>query len=107
MCGRVSTDWRQVSRDELLWRRLLQRDWNVDTGVGLAPGKRSWRHEYLRLWKHSPLLETETLKGHTHQVLHVSFSHNGKYFATCSKDGYILVQKSSPVPILVPSLLLA
>jgi len=40
---------------------------------------------------HTPLIETEVLKEHSHQVLHVSFSHNGKMFATCSKDGYILV----------------
>jgi len=43
---------------------------------------------------HTPLIETEVLKEHSHQVLHVSFSHNGKMFATCSKDGYILVSSS-------------
>jgi F-box/WD-40 domain protein 5 len=58
--------------------------------VGL--GKTSWFSEYLRLWQHTPILESEVLKGHTHQVLHVSFSHNGKYFATCSKDGYVMVK---------------
>lgn len=36
-------------------------------------------------------MQTETLFDHCNQVLHVSFSHNGKYFATCSKDGYVLV----------------
>jgi ABC-type transport system involved in multi-copper enzyme maturation permease subunit len=55
-------------------------------------GKTSWFSEYLRLWQHTPVLETEVLKGHTHQVLHVSFSHNGKYFASCSKDGYVMVK---------------
>jgi len=48
----------------------------------------------MRLWRHIPLYETEELRGHTHQVLHVSFSHNGKYFASCSKDGYILLWDS-------------
>ena len=54
-------------------------------------GKTSWLGEFKRLAYHIPLLETETLREHSHQVLHVSFSHNGKMFATCSKDGYILV----------------
>lgn len=54
-------------------------------------GKTSWLGEFKRLAYHTPLIETEVLKEHSHQVLHVSFSHNGKMFATCSKDGYILV----------------
>ncbi|OXU25372.1 hypothetical protein TSAR_002584 [Trichomalopsis sarcophagae] len=63
-------------------------------------GKTSWLGEFKRLAYHIPLLETETLREHSHQVLHVSFSHNGKMFATCSKDGYILVWNSQyPVAI--------
>ncbi|KAI9565671.1 hypothetical protein GHT06_009463 [Daphnia sinensis] len=87
----VSQTWYRVSRDELLWKSLLKRDWNINPTIGIAPGKTSWFSEYLRLWQHTPILETEVLKGHTHQVLHVSFSHNGKYFATCSKDGYVML----------------
>lgn len=35
---------------------------------------------------------TDDIKdAHGHQVLHVSFSHNGKMFATCSKDGFVIV----------------
>jgi len=110
--ARVSRSWYRVSHDELLWKALFKRDWNINPKIGIAPGieelfeliirytcimlnviegKLSWFDEYVRLWQHTPILETEVLKGHTHQVLHVSFSHNGKYFATCSKDGYILV----------------
>jgi WD40 repeat protein len=37
------------------------------------------------------MMETEVLREHSHQVLHVSFSHSGKMFVTCSKDGLILV----------------
>lgn len=37
---------------------------------------------------------TEVLTQHTHQVLHVSFSNNGKMFSTCSKDGYVIVWTS-------------
>lgn len=56
-----------------------------------SSGKSSWLDEFKRLTYHTPLLETEVLLEHSHQVLHVSFSHNGKMFATCSKDGYVLV----------------
>lgn len=63
-------------------------------------GKTSWLGEFKRLAYHTPLIETEVLKEHSHQVLHVSFSHNGKMFATCSKDGYILVSLSFILQLL-------
>lgn len=52
---------------------------------------RTWRSEFKRLNYHTPWANTEELTDHQHQVLHVSFSHNGKYFATCSKDGSVMV----------------
>ncbi|KAJ8875106.1 hypothetical protein PR048_022997, partial [Dryococelus australis] len=60
-----------------------------------AMGRSSWFDEYKRLTYQIPIVQTEDLREHCHQVLHVSFSHNGKMFATCSKDGYILVWNSS------------
>lgn len=53
----------------------------------------SWLDEFQRLCYHTPIVQAETLTDHINQVLHVSFSHNGLYFATCSKDGYVLVRK--------------
>lgn len=47
--------------------------------------------EYKRLSYHTPHCQTSELKKHTDQVLHVSFAHNGTMFATCSKDGYVVV----------------
>lgn len=41
-----------------------------------------------------PLVLTEVLTEHSHQVLHVSFSNNGKLFSTCSKDGFVIVWSS-------------
>jgi F-box and WD-40 domain protein 5 len=41
-----------------------------------------------------PIVLTEILTEHSHQVLHVSFSNNGKMFATTSKDAYVKVWKS-------------
>ncbi|XP_077267702.1 F-box and WD repeat domain containing 5 isoform X2 [Temnothorax americanus] len=98
--GAVCRSWYRVSRDEFLWKYLFYRTYKIDPDVGIVPGKTSWLGEFKRLAYHTPLIETEVLKEHSHQVLHVSFSHNGKMFATCSKDGYILVWQSQyPVAI--------
>ncbi|KYN12631.1 PREDICTED: F-box/WD repeat-containing protein 5 isoform X1 [Trachymyrmex cornetzi] len=98
--GEVCQSWFRVSRDEFLWKYLFYRTYKIDPDVGIVPGKTSWLGEFKRLTYHTPLIETEVLKEHSHQVLHVSFSHNGKMFATCSKDGYILVWQSQyPVTI--------
>ncbi|TGZ48936.1 Uncharacterized protein DBV15_03380 [Temnothorax longispinosus] len=98
--GAVCRSWYRVSRDEFLWKYLFYRTYKIDPDVGIVPGKTSWLGEFKRLAYHTPLIETEVLKEHSHQVLHVSFSHNGKMFATCSKDGYILVWQSQyPVTI--------
>ncbi|KAG8230942.1 hypothetical protein J437_LFUL002975, partial [Ladona fulva] len=92
--GRTCRSWLEVSYDELLWKELFVEEFGVDSSIGIMPGKNSWYLEYKRLKYHTPIVETEVLKEHTHQVLHVSFAHNGKSFATCSKDGYILVWDS-------------
>lgn len=56
---------------------------------------KTWYQEFKRLCYNIPVVQTETLDNHGNQVLHVSFSHNGKYFATCSKDGCIIVWNST------------
>ncbi|EFN82981.1 F-box/WD repeat-containing protein 5 [Harpegnathos saltator] len=98
--GEVCRSWHRVSHDEFLWKDLFYQTYKIDSDVGIMPGKMSWLGEFKRLAYHTPLIETEVLKEHSHQVLHVSFSHNGKMFATCSKDGYIFVwQSQHPVTI--------
>lgn len=55
-------------------------------------GADSWYGEYKRLTYNIPMVLTDDIQdAHGHQVLHVSFSHNGKMFATCSKDGFVIV----------------
>ena len=34
----VSRDWYRVSKDELLWKSLFKRDWNINPKIGIAPG---------------------------------------------------------------------
>lgn len=90
--------WNEVANDDLLWRLKFQERFRASPSIQLKPGAQSWRHEYQRLSTHIPFVLTQRLEptmeanhGHTHQVLHVSFAHNGEMFATCSKDGYVIV----------------
>jgi F-box/WD-40 domain protein 5 len=90
--SQVCRSWSRVAYDELLWKDLFYRHWKIKRSIPMAPDKYSWREEFLRLNAQTPLLESEVIKQHTDQVLHVSFSHNGEMFATCSKDGFIKVR---------------
>uniref|UniRef100_A0A1B6DP33 F-box domain-containing protein n=2 Tax=Clastoptera arizonana TaxID=38151 RepID=A0A1B6DP33_9HEMI len=88
--------WNKISYDELLWKHLFYKDYKIDPSIGIMPGKTSWLNEYKRLCYHTPTVCSELLTDHhAHQVLHVSFSHNGTMFATTSKDGYIIVWNST------------
>ncbi|XP_064650003.1 F-box/WD repeat-containing protein 5-like [Lineus longissimus] len=89
--SQVCRSWSRVAYDELIWKDLFYRYWKIKRSIPMAPDKYSWREEFQRLYAHTPLLESEVIKQHTDQVLHVSFSHNGEMFATCSKDGFIKV----------------
>ena len=82
--------WNRVSLDESLWKDLLHREINDRPGH-LAEGKVSWQEEVKRVRYHIPTILTETLTEHTDEVLHVSFSHNGKLFSTTSKDATLKV----------------
>ncbi|KAJ4428297.1 hypothetical protein ANN_24315 [Periplaneta americana] len=93
--GLTCRSWLRVSYDEFLWKDLFYYNFKIDPSVKIVPGKTSWLAEYKRLSYHTPVVQTEVLKEHSHQVLHVSFAHNGKMFATCSKDGYVLVWDSN------------
>lgn len=65
-------------------------------------GAESWYNEYRRLTNNIPMVLTDDIKdAHGHQVLHVSFSHNGKMFATCSKDGFVIVSYHAYLFILL------
>lgn len=88
--GRVCQSWFRVACDEFLWKALFHLEWNVPLNVGLPPG-RTWREEFKRLKWYVPVEEVEVIKGHRDEVLHVSFSHDGKSFASCSKDGFVKV----------------
>ncbi|XP_011204891.1 F-box/WD repeat-containing protein 5 isoform X1 [Bactrocera dorsalis] len=87
--------WFTLSNDELMWKQKFLLHYKVEPTIGLKPGAESWKSEYKRLNWNIPFVQSQRLEAHTHQVLHVSFSHNGEMFATCSKDGYVIVWNSS------------
>ncbi|XP_073823122.1 F-box and WD repeat domain containing 5 [Musca autumnalis] len=87
--------WYEVANDNILWKHKFQQHFRTDPSIPLKPGAASWKDEYARLTSRIPFVQAERLNGHTHQVLHVSFSHNGEMFATCSKDGYVIIWNSS------------
>lgn len=84
--GLVCRQWQAVSRDEFLWREQFYRYYHVARDVPRHPAATSWYEEFRRLYDMVPCVEVQTLKEHTDQVLHLSFSHSGYQFASCSKD---------------------
>ncbi|XP_057580553.1 F-box/WD repeat-containing protein 5 [Hippopotamus amphibius kiboko] len=84
--GLVCRQWQAVARDEFLWREQFYRYYQVARDVPRHPAAVSWYEEFRRLYDTVPCVEVQTLKEHTDQVLHLSFSHSGYQFASCSKD---------------------
>ncbi|XP_044517169.1 F-box/WD repeat-containing protein 5 [Gracilinanus agilis] len=84
--GLVCRQWQAVSRDEFLWKELFYRYYQVARDVPRHPAAASWYEEFQRLYDTIPCVEVQTLREHTDQVLHLSFSHTGYLFASCSKD---------------------
>ncbi|XP_036320698.1 F-box/WD repeat-containing protein 5 isoform X1 [Rhagoletis pomonella] len=107
--GATCKRWWNVSNDELMWKQKFVLHYKIDPIIRLKPvslyyfgingltyiGTESWKSEYKRLSWNIPYVQAQRLEGHTHQVLHVSFSHNGEMFATCSKDGYVIIWNST------------
>ncbi|KAF0301442.1 F-box/WD repeat-containing protein 5 [Amphibalanus amphitrite] len=96
-CGRVCRGWTEAVHDILLWKHKFAEDFGLDVTACKLPkptktgGSVTWRSEYRRVVETTPCFLTDELHDHDHQVLHVSFSHDGRHFATCSKDGHVLL----------------
>lgn len=89
--GGTCRQWYGVSRDDFLWRDLFYRYYNVNRSIPRHPAASSWLGEFQRLYDTIPCVQVATLKEHRDQVLHVSFSHNGYFFSSCSKDCFVKI----------------
>nr|XP_031845046.1 F-box/WD repeat-containing protein 5 isoform X2 [Nomia melanderi] len=69
--GEVCKSWHRVSYDEFLWKNLFYQKYEIDSNVGMMPGKTSWLQEFKRLTYHIPLIKTDELTQHSNEVLHV------------------------------------
>ena len=56
-----------------------------------APKSADWHSEYRRLSDSVPRVQCQVLSEHRDEVLHVSFSHDGRQIASCSKDNKMVV----------------
>uniref|UniRef100_A0A8D0L756 F-box and WD repeat domain containing 5 n=1 Tax=Sphenodon punctatus TaxID=8508 RepID=A0A8D0L756_SPHPU len=84
--GLVCRQWHAVAQDEFLWKELFYRYYRIAREVPRHPAAVSWYNEFQRLYDTIPCVEVQTLTEHNDQVLHLSFSHSGYMFASCSKD---------------------
>ena len=93
-CSLVCKSWLRVSRDKLLWRALLARDFNkteLTLREAAAGTDVSWISEYRRMVDEVPACLAQTLTAHDDEVLHVAFSHDGKQISSCSKDHHVII----------------
>lgn len=99
--SQVCIRWHRISYDELLWRSVFLKHFKLPSKTVMPAKARSWRFEFKRLHYHTPAVLSEERKEHKDEVLHVSFSHDGTKFATCSKDGFFKIwQCTDPVKLL-------
>uniref|UniRef100_A0A6I8PB50 F-box and WD repeat domain containing 5 n=1 Tax=Ornithorhynchus anatinus TaxID=9258 RepID=A0A6I8PB50_ORNAN len=84
--GLVCRQWQAVACDEFLWKALFYRYYHVDQDVPRHPAAVSWYEEFRWLTDIIPCVEVQTLREHSDQVLHLSFSQKCFLFASCSKN---------------------
>ena len=89
----VCKSWYMVANDDFLWKTLFLRQFEISKAT-LPTFSKSWKCELKRiLWTlPSSELKFEPLKSpHAEEILSVSFSSDGKYFATCGRDSIVVL----------------
>lgn len=98
----VCHKWNRIAKDEFLWKMIFyKRFTNIDKSINRPKSSSGYREEAKRLINHTPMILSETLIDHNNQVLHVSFSHNGLMFSSCSRDGFVKVWSTQSIPTQV------
>lgn len=94
LMGEVCRNWHRLSKDEMLWKSLLQETLYAGRNVNkikLPKSSSSWLAEFQRIHIRTPFVESQVLDEHTDEVLHVSFSHDGQLLASSSKDCSVIL----------------
>ena len=93
IAGEVCRNWHRLSKDEMLWKFLLQLTLNTDRSnkIKLPNSSSSWFAEFQRIHAKTPFVESQVIKEHTDEVFHVAFSHDGQLLASSSKDGSVIL----------------
>ena len=92
LAGEACRNWHRLSKDEMLWKFLLQETLNTGrNNKKKLPNSSSWFAEFQRIHVRTPFVESQVLEEHTDEVLHVAFSHDGQLFASSSKDCSVIL----------------
>ena len=88
--GNTCKRWQILSKDNLLWKHLLCRDFRISPITKIHSSGMFWLEEYKRLIDDTPNVMSEELFLDD-EVFHVTFSNSGKLFVTCCKDANFIV----------------
>ena len=88
--GNTCKRWHILSKDNLLWKHLLCRDFRISPITKIHSSGMFWLEEYKRLIDDTPNVMSEELFLDD-EVFHVTFSNSGKLFVTCCKDANFIV----------------
>jgi len=92
LAGQVCRNWHRLSKDEMLWKRLLQETLFDGTRENVElPKSSSWFEEFQWIHQKTPCVQGQVLKEHADEVLHVAFSHDGNLLSTSSKDCSVIL----------------
>ena len=84
-------------KNNYLWRKLYYRDMKGRPGKFLNdPMETSFLESFKKVYERTPKITTNILNDCKDEVLHVSFSPDGRFLAVCAKDAIFRVYNGEP-----------
>ena len=96
--GQTCKKWQSISLDDCLWRRLLRVRYPPQQSLACDDNSPtvSCRDAYRTFKYDVPSVNVQEAKHHSDEVLHVSFSHNGRMVCSSSKDATACLWSVTP-----------